>query len=183
MKLRNSVLLKETPFNRDEGQTKSQREMQVLKDFVYERINKITTQQRQSNTLITLELDMDSSFNSVFNEDENDEDIIVLRVSWSAVDDVWEIVSYFCLSSPVFHQDDLDDFNVEVLSFFIDVSRRHEILVDYDPLGFLDKWSEILSAAIFNGSKDTTYMFRIDNQEQIKRNAKDALTKVKSVYD
>lgn len=187
MKLRKLVNINENSFDDfDEapGQTRSQREMQELTNFIYERINKITKQQRQNNNNeIHLEFDFDASFNSVFNEDPDDTDIITFRVVWGSVDDIWEIVSYFCISSPIFHQDQLDDFNVEVSSFYINVDSRHEILIDYDPLGFLDRWSEILSTEIFQNMRRSSYVFRLPDQEQLKRNAKDALQRVKDQYD
>ena len=186
MKLRKLVNINENSFDDfDEapGQTRSQREMQELKDFIYERVNKITKQQRQTNNEIHLEFDFDNSFNSVFNEDPDDNDIITFRVVWGSIDDIWEIVSYFCISSPVFHQDQLDDFNVEVSSFYINLDQRHEILIDYDPLGFLDKWSEILSTEIFQNMRTHSYIFRLPDQEQLKRNAKDALQRVKDQYE
>ncbi len=182
MKVAKLVTLKESWAN-DFGQTRSEREMQALTDFVYERINRITKHQRENNHNIHLEFDFDSSFNTVFNEDPDDTDIIVFRCIWGQVDDVWEIVSYFCISSPVFHQDELDDFNVEVMSFYIDPSNRHEILIDYDPMGFLDKWSELLSTEIFKNMSTRSGGFRLQDPEQLKRNAKDALRHVKDQYD
>ena len=166
----------------DGGQTRSKREMQALNDFIYERIELIIRQQKKVRGLITLEFDIDDDHKTVFNEDVDDEDVLAFRVAWGAIDDTWEILTFFCISSPVFHEDELDDFNVEALSFFIDVENRHQVLIDYDPLDFLDTWSKVLSTAIFKSGTTMGYQFNLGDEAQLVRNAKDAIGRVKDMY-
>lgn len=170
----------------DDGGSSSDKEMEVLRNFIYGRISQISSTMRNNHRqfLIHLQFEFETEYNTVFNENPDNKNVYTFRSSWSTLDDTWEIVSYFCISDPVFHQDELDDFNVEVLSFFVDSARDYDMLVDYDPLNFLDSWSQILHDAIFNnGTAGRSYVFKLNDEEKIKQQAKDAISRVKKMYD